>query len=158
MKKTLIYPGTFDPFTLGHKDLVARATQLFDRVIIAVSNNRDKNTLFSVDERIEMIKALFSDNPSITVETFSGLLVDFAKSKKAYTILRGLRSMADVDYEMEMANMNRMLLPELETIFLSPAPAYAFISSTLVKVVARSKGELKAFVPGLVIERLKTKF
>jgi pantetheine-phosphate adenylyltransferase len=157
MKNTVIYPGTFDPITLGHIDLVERATHLFDHIVIAIADNQQKAPLFSLAERINLIKEVFSKNNNIEVVGFNGLVVDLAKQRKANIILRGLRVVSDFDYEFQMASMNRTLLPELETVFLMPSEKYTYISSTLVREVALAKGDVSRFVPPIVEKVLQEK-
>jgi pantetheine-phosphate adenylyltransferase len=158
MKNKVIYPGTFDPITLGHADLIKRATHLFDTIVIAVAKNNAKNPIFSLQERIDLIKSIFKDSNQIEVLPFDGLLVNFAKTHEIKAILRGLRVVSDFDYEFQMASMNRVMKPHLETIFLTPADKYTYISSTLVRTIAKEGGEVSAFVPSLVAKALKEKF
>jgi pantetheine-phosphate adenylyltransferase len=157
MKTTAIYPGTFDPITLGHIDLVKRAAKMFDHIIVAVADNKEKETLFSLAERIDLVKAVFAEINNITVESFAGLLTDFAKQKNCNVILRGLRVVSDFDYELQMASMNRKLIPELETVFLTPDDNYIYVASSLVRTVAKEHGDLSHFVPPVIEEALKQK-
>ncbi len=158
MMKTVIYPGTFDPFTNGHSDLVARASSLFGRVIIAVAENTGKSPLFSLEERVEMASVCCAHlGDHIEVCGFSNLLVDFAKEKGAHALLRGLRAVSDFDYEFQLANMNRRLAPKLESIFLMPGELNTFISSTLVREVAKLKGPIHEFVPDYVVKKVEEK-
>lgn len=152
MTTSVIYPGTFDPITLGHEDLIRRAAKIFDRIVVAIGINESKQPLLSVEKRIAMIKHVFEDLPHVEVKTFDGLLVDFAKTEKCNLILRGLRVVSDFDYEFQMATMNRILAPGLETIFLMPAERYASISSTLVRTIIRGGGDVSAFVPKVVLD------
>ena len=154
---TAIYPGSFDPVTNGHLDLIARAARIFDRLIVAVTHNLEKDSLFAVEERVEMLEAVTFDWKSVEVEVFEGLLVDFACAKQAHVILRGIRAVSDYEYELQMAMMNRKIEPQIETVFMLPGEAYSFISSRLVKELARLGGPIKDFVPALVEERLRAK-
>ena len=154
---TIIYPGSFDPPTNGHLDLIGRASKLFDDVIVAVLEHDSKDTLFDVPERLEMLVQVVRGLPNVTVGSFDGLLVDFARRKKARLILRGIRAVSDYEYELQMALMNRKLDPELETVFMLPAEAYSYLSSRLVKEVCRLGGSISDLVPPLVVERLEAK-
>lgn len=152
-----IYPGSFDPITNGHLDLIERGSQLFDRLIVAVLTNLDKEPLFSMSERVEMLRAVTGGIRNVSVDTFSGLLVDYAAAKKAQAILRGIRAFSDYEYELQMALMNRKLAPTLETVFLMPAVSYTYVSSRLVREIIRNGGSVKGLVPELVEERLREK-
>ena len=152
-----VYPGTFDPLTLGHEDLVRRAAQLFDRVIVAVAIAHHKKTLFSLDERMDMARAALHDCPQVQVEPFEGLVTTFAAARGGKAMVRGLRSGTDFDYEFQLAGMNRALVPELETVFLTPASQHQFISSTLVREIATLGGDVAQFVSPVVLERLLAK-
>jgi len=154
---TIIYPGSFDPPTNGHLDLTARAATLFDKVIVAVLSHDRKDPLFSVQERVEMLHGASSDLPNVEVESFDGLLVDFARTKGARLILRGIRAVSDYEYELQMALMNRKLSPELETVFMLPAEAYSYVSSRLVKEVWGLGGDIQDLVPDIVEQRLQQK-
>jgi len=158
MSKIIIYPGTFDPITLGHMDLVKRATRLFDTVILAVAGDSNKESLFSYEERIELCKEVLSGIDGIQVMGFRGLLAHFAQEKKACALLRGLRAVSDFEFEFQLANMNRRLAPEIESLFLTPSEQYAFISSSLVKEVASLGGNITQFVHPLVAEALQAKY
>ncbi|HCU05184.1 MAG: pantetheine-phosphate adenylyltransferase [Gammaproteobacteria bacterium GWE2_42_36] len=158
MEKIVIYPGTFDPITWGHIDIIKRAQKLFDKVIIAVAQNIEKKSLFSLEERLSLIQSFFKDQPQIEATPFQGLLVDFAQTKNAYTILRGLRVVSDFDYELQMASMNRTLMADLDTIFLTPADRYTYVCSSLVRTIATHHGDVSAFVPPSVAEALHKKF
>lgn len=158
MTRIAVYPGSFDPVTRGHLDLVERACGLFDRVIVAVSNNLVKKHVFSLEERMRMIEDSLRHFPQVEVDTFSGLLVDYLKARKAHIILRGLRAVSDMDYEFQMASMNRRLYPEAETVFLMPDEQYTYLSSSAVREVAMMGGALDAFVPPPVLKRLRRKF
>ncbi|MFO7847477.1 MAG: pantetheine-phosphate adenylyltransferase [Balneolaceae bacterium] len=149
-KKIAVYPGSFDPFTNGHIDLVERATRIFDLVIATVAVNSKKETLFTGDERVELIREAIRDKPwsqNVVVEQFTGLLVDFAEKKKATVLLRGVRQISDFEYEFQMALTNRRLSPNLDTLFLMPDESHAITSSSIVKEVARWDGDIKSFVP-----------
>ena len=152
-----VYPGTFDPITLGHEDVVRRATQLFGRVIVAVAAGHHKNTLFSVDERLAMVRESVQDYPQVEVESFAGLLRDFVVQRGGKAMVRGLRAVTDFDYEFQLAGMNRTLMPEVETVFLTPSDKYQFISSSFVREIATLGGEVEKFVSPLVLERLMRK-
>jgi pantetheine-phosphate adenylyltransferase len=147
MKKIAVYSGTFDPLTLGHVDLVHRAMHIFDKLIIAVADNQEKKTFFSHAERIALAQAVFKDFVSVEVVGFTGLLVNFMRTRELHILIRGLRAVSDFDYEFQMASMNRMLLPNLETLFLTPEDKYTYISSTLVRVIAANHGDVTKFVP-----------
>ncbi|MFZ4481551.1 MAG: pantetheine-phosphate adenylyltransferase [Rhodoferax sp.] len=149
-----VYPGTFDPITLGHEDVVRRATQLFDRVIMAVAAGHHKKAMFSLAERIEMAREVVRAYPQVEVESFSGLLRDFVVARGAKAMVRGLRAVTDFDYEFQLAGMNRSLMPQVETVFLTPSDRYQFISSTFVREIASLGGEVNKFVSPLVNQRL----
>jgi pantetheine-phosphate adenylyltransferase len=153
-----IYPGTFDPLTNGHLDLIARGAKIVDELVVAILANSEKGIpLFSVPERVEMITEAVSGFSNVSVTTFNGLLVDFARQQGAKAVLRGIRAISDYEYEFQMAMMNRKLDPELETLFMMPAEKYTYVSSRLIKGVFRLGGDVSALVPPLVIERLKAK-
>ena len=152
-----VYPGTFDPITLGHEDVVRRACQLFDHVIVAVAAGHHKKTLFSLDERLEMVREAVAPYPNATVESFSGLVRDFVVAKGGKAMVRGLRAVTDFDYEFQLAGMNRHLMPEVETVFLTPGDKYQFISSTFVREIASLGGEVDKFVSANVQARLMDK-
>ncbi|WP_144392988.1 pantetheine-phosphate adenylyltransferase [Pleionea sediminis] len=158
MVKTILYPGTFDPITNGHTDLVTRAARLFDKVIVAIAENPGKSPLFSMDERIEMVQKATHGVGSIEVLGFDGLLVNFAKKLKVDALLRGIRAVSDFEYEFQLANMNRRLAPELESVFLTPDETNTFISSTLVREVAKYGGDITDFVHPFVAQKLADKF
>ncbi len=149
-----VYPGTFDPITRGHEDVVRRATQLFDRVIMAVAAGHHKKAMFSLEERIGMAREVVKDYPQVEVESFSGLLRDFVVARGAKAMVRGLRAVTDFDYEFQLAGMNRSLMPQVETVFLTPSDKYQFISSTFVREIASLGGEVDKFVSPLVNQRL----
>ena len=155
--RTVIYPGSFDPFTNGHLDVVERAAKLFDRVIVAVAQNTDKQTLFTQAERKRQIATVLADLPNVEVTEFKGLLVEFAKGQKAQAIIRGLRAVSDFEFEFQLALMNRKLEEEIETIFMMPREAYTFLSSKLVKEIAQLGGDVSAFVPANVEQALQGK-
>ncbi len=150
-----IYPGTFDPPTNGHLDLVTRGARLFEHLTIAILSNPVKNPLFTVDERVEMLQEATHQLENVSVETFDGLMVDFARQKNASAVLRGIRAISDYEYEFQMALMNRRLAPEIETVFLQPAGRYSFVSSRMVKEVFSFGGDVSGLVPANVIKRLK---
>ncbi|MBU0587644.1 MAG: pantetheine-phosphate adenylyltransferase [Gammaproteobacteria bacterium] len=152
-----VYPGTFDPMTLGHIDVVERASQLFDRVIVAVAAGHHKKTLFSLHERMDMVTELVKSNPKVTVESFSGLMRDFVVARGAKAMIRGVRAVTDFDYEFQLAGMNRSLMPDVETVFLTPSDKYQFISSTFVREIAMLGGEVDKFVDPMVQQRLMEK-
>lgn len=152
-----VYPGTFDPITLGHEDMLRRASQLFDRVIVAVAAGHHKKTLFSLEERIELVREATQAYPEVQVESFSGLMRDFVVARGAKVMVRGVRGVTDFDYELQLAGMNRSLMPDVETVFLPPNEKYQFISSTLVREIATLGGEVDQFVSSGVYERLMDK-
>jgi pantetheine-phosphate adenylyltransferase len=158
MEITAIYPGTFDPITNGHLDLIARAARLYDHVIVAVAVNQTKTPLFSLDERVLLVNEVTADIANVSVFGFDNLLVAFAQEYKASVILRGLRAVSDFEYEFQMAGMNRRLAPHLETVFLTPAEQYEFVSSSMIREIARLKGDVSYFVPDAVQRRLSEKF
>ena len=158
MKKIAVYPGSFDPVTFGHLDIINRALKLFDEVIIAVARNERKSPLFTVDERVAIIKSVMKDNPRVKVDTFDGLLVDYARSCKAQAIVRGLRAISDFEYELQMAQINCGISREVETVFLMTSVFYSFLSSSMVKEVYSLKGPIDGLVPPLVKKALDAKF
>ncbi|MDP5185847.1 MAG: pantetheine-phosphate adenylyltransferase [Alishewanella sp.] len=147
MKIRAIYPGTFDPLTNGHADLVLRAARLFDSVVVAVASNPSKQPLFTLEERVELARAAFKDCSNVSVIGFSGLLAKFGQEQQAQVLIRGVRAVADFEYEFQLASMNRSLNPELDSIFMTPSEKNTFISSTLVKEVCRHGGDVSSFVP-----------
>ena len=153
-----LYPGTFDPITQGHSDLLMRASSLFDRVIVAVAASQRKKPLFSLDERIALCESVLADNPVISVQAFDGLLVDLARNTGATAVIRGVRSTSDFEYEFQLATMNRAMLPTLETVFLTPDPRYAHISATLVREIAGLGGDVSQFVHPQVKHALSLRF
>ena len=152
----VVYPGTFDPITRGHEDVVRRAAGLFDEVIVAVAESRAQ-TLFDLTGRVAMARQVFADFANVRVEGFSGLLMSFVQAQQARVVLRGLRAVSDFEYEFQLAGMNRNLYPEMETLFLTPAEKYTFISASMVREVARFGGDVSKFVSPLVAEKLKQK-
>jgi len=152
-----IYPGSFDPITNGHLDVIQRAAKLFDEVVVAVAFNEQKTSLFPVDERVALIQHASATVPNIRIERFDGLLVDFARQQQASAVVRGLRAISDFEFEFQMALMNRKLEPEIETIFMMPAEKYTYISSRIVKEIARLGGDVTAFVPTSVAEALQAR-
>jgi pantetheine-phosphate adenylyltransferase len=152
-----IYPGSFDPITNGHLDLIERGSQIFNKLIVAVLTNLEKNPLFTVPERVEMLQQATKGMPNVSVDTFSGLLVDYAREKQAKALLRGIRAFTDYEYELQMALMNRKMAPDLETVFLMPALSYTYVSSRLVKEVFELGGSVTGLVPTWVEERLQKK-
>ena len=153
-----VCPGSFDPVTNGHLDIIARASRMFDKVIVAVLKNSSKNALFTVEERVEMLKKSCEDFANVEVDSFSGLLIDFAKMKNAGAIIKGLRAVSDFEYEMQMASMNRKLNPNIETVFLMTGNKYSYLSSSMVKEVARLGGCIHGLVPELVEKELLKRF
>jgi pantetheine-phosphate adenylyltransferase len=152
-----IYPGTFDPLTNGHVDIIQRGSRLFDRIVVGILHNIEKSPLFTVAERVEIARDVFSPYANVEVDTFDGLLVDYARRKGASVIVRGLRAISDFEYEMQMALMNRHLNPEVETVFMMPAEPYTYVSSRLVKEVVALGGSVTTLVPSLVEARLRDK-
>ncbi|GAA5192802.1 pantetheine-phosphate adenylyltransferase [Ferrimonas gelatinilytica] len=157
MTQTAIYPGTFDPITNGHLDLIKRASRMFDRVIVGVAASPSKQPLFNLEERVALIRQITAKLDNVEVVGFSGLLVDFAKQYQALVLVRGLRAVSDFEYEFQLANMNRRLHPELESVFLTPAEENSFISSSLVKEVALHDGDVSGFIPAAVVKPLLRK-
>ena len=153
-RSVVVYPGTFDPFTRGHEDLVRRASRIFDEIIVAVARSRNKNPLFGLEERVEIAREVLSPFPNVEVVGFDGLLIDFMRQRGARILLRGLRAVSDFEYEFQMAGMNRKLFPDIETVFLTPADEYMFISATMVREIARLGGDVRGFVHPVVAERL----
>jgi len=152
-----VYPGTFDPMTLGHEDVIRRAVELFDRVIVAVAAGHHKKAMFTLQERIDMARKVSEPYPQVEVESFSGLLRDFVVARGGKAMVRGLRAVTDFDYEFQLAGMNRSLMPEVETVFLTPSDKYQFISSTFVREIAMLGGEVDKFVSSTVAQRLMEK-
>ena len=157
-KVVAIYPGSFDPITNGHLDIIERGTRLFDELIVAVLVNTEKAPLFSAEERADMIQEILGNRaPKVRIATFEGLLVTFAQRQNARVIVRGIRAVSDYEYELQMALMNRRMQPEIETVFMMPSEAYSYLSSRLVREVFRFGGTVDGLVPPLVIERLRSK-
>ena len=154
---TVVYPGTFDPFTRGHEDLVRRAARLFDRVVVGIAASEAKRPMFALDERIAMAREVLAEVPNATVTGFSSLLMAFAHEQGARAVLRGLRAVSDFEYEFQMAGMNRRLWPEVETLFLTPSEQFMFVSATIVREVARFGGDVGDFVHPAVAARLKAR-
>ena len=157
MSTKAIYPGTFDPMTNGHLDIVTRAALMFDRIVLAIAASPGKKPMFSLEERVALAKQVVAHLPNVEVAGFSDLMANFARDRQANVLVRGVRAVADFEYEMQLAQMNRHLLPELETVFLMPAEKYSFISSSLVKEVARHQGDVCAFLPQVVHTALLAK-
>lgn len=153
-----IYPGTFDPLTNGHKDLIERAARMFDEVIVAVASNKKKTPMFSLEERVQLAQEILAPLPNVSVCGFDSLLAHFCQQQGANILIRGLRAVSDFEYEFQLANMNRQLMPELETIFLTPAENLSYISSTLVREIASLNGDVGKFVPEQVKRALDLKF
>ena len=150
-----IYPGSFDPITNGHLDLIQRGSRLFDRLVVSILRNETKEPLFSVEERMEMLREVVYVYPNVEVDSFGGLLVDHAAARSATVLLRGIRAISDYEYELQMALMNRRLSSEIETLFLMPAEEYSYVSSRLIKQVFRLGGSVEGLVPPIVLERMK---
>ena len=148
----VLYPGTFDPITNGHVDLIKRAVKLFDEVVIAVALGHHKKPMFSFEERVELVETVFTDLPQVSVVGFEGLLVDFMREQNATAVLRGLRAMSDFEYEFQLANMNRELDDNFEAVFLTPSQDYSFISSTMIREIAKLNGDVQKFVPDCVLD------
>ncbi|BBW96814.1 MULTISPECIES: pantetheine-phosphate adenylyltransferase [Geobacillus] len=158
MASIAVCPGSFDPVTYGHLDIIKRGARVFDQVYVAVLNNSAKKPLFTVEERIELLRAVTQSLPNVHVESFHGLLIDYARSKKANAILRGLRAVSDFEYEMQITSMNRVLDENIETFFMMTNSQYAFLSSSIVKEVAKYNGDISELVPPVVEQALKKKF
>src|SRR5512134_3058726 len=156
--RVAIYPGTFDPMTRGHEDLVRRASRLFDRVVVGIAQSRSKRPFFTLEERVEMAREVLAPYPNVEIVGFSNLLMDFLHEQGAKVILRGLRAVSDFEYEFQMAGMNRNLYPEVETVFLTPGEQYMFISATMVREIASLGGDVAKFVQPMVGARLAKKF
>ena len=155
MSVTALYPGTFDPPTNGHVDLIQRGAKLFDHLTVAILNNPEKNPLFTVEERVEMLKEVTGTLANVSIATFDGLMVEFARREGASAVLRGIRAISDYEYEFQMALMNRRLAPEIETVFLQPAGRYSFVSSRMLKEVFSFAGDVTGLVPPNVLKRLR---
>ncbi|HMD35634.1 MAG TPA: pantetheine-phosphate adenylyltransferase [Vicinamibacterales bacterium] len=157
MATLAVYPGSFDPLTNGHVDIIARGARLFDRIVVAILVNAEKAPLFSMQERVEITRDVFQDQRNVEVDTFDGLLVDYVERRKAQVIVRGLRAVSDFEFEFQMALMNRRLSPTIETVFMMPAEQYTYISSRLIKEVFALGGRVSGLVPELVEQRLRQK-
>jgi pantetheine-phosphate adenylyltransferase len=156
--RSVVYPGTFDPVTNGHSDLIARAARLFDQVVVAVAEDSIKTSTFTVDERVAMLRSAVGSHANVEITSFTGLLVDFARRLGVPVIMRGLRAVSDFEYEFQLAGMNRRMAPDIETLFLTPAEQYAYISSSLVKEIARLGGDVSGFVAPSVYAALRERF
>ena len=156
--KTIVYPGTFDPITNGHIDLIERASKLFDKIIVAIASNQKKSPLFDIDERISLAGECLQHLPNVEIKGFDYLLVNFVKDCEADAVMRGLRAVSDFEYEFQLANMNRALSPDIESIFLTPAEKFSYISSSLVREISSLKGDVSKFVPANVGDALIKKF
>jgi pantetheine-phosphate adenylyltransferase len=157
MSTLAVYPGSFDPLTNGHVDIISRGARLFDRIIVAILVNAEKSPLFTMDERVEITRSVFKTHSNVEVDTFDGLLVDYVERRDAQVIVRGLRAVSDFEFEFQMALMNRRLRPKIETVFMMPAEQYTYISSRLIKEVFSLGGRVHGLVPELVEERLREK-
>ena len=157
MNHTAVYPGTFDPITLGHEDLARRASRLFDRVVLAVADSKAKRPFFTLDERVEMARDVLKDLKNVEVMGFSGLLMKFVQERGARVVVRGLRAVSDFEYEFQLAGMNRGMYPDVETVFMTPGEQFMFISATIVREISVLGGDTSKFVPALVAKRLKAK-
>lgn len=157
MNNKAVYPGTFDPMTLGHEDLVRRAARLFDQVVLAVADSRTKRPLFTLAERIDMARDALADVKNVSVEGFSGLLMNFVQEHDARVVIRGVRTVSDFDYEFQLAGMNRKLYPDVETVFMTPGEEHMFLSATLVREISVMGGDVSKFVSPTIAGRLKTK-
>src|SRR5437762_12846021 len=157
MPTLAVYPGSFDPLTNGHVDIITRGARIFDRIIVAILINAEKNPLFAMDERLEIAREVFKEHPNVEVDTFDGLLVDYVERRRAQVIVRGLRAVSDFEFEFQMALMNQRLNPRIETVFMMPAEQYTYISSRLIKEVFSLGGRVHGLVPELVEQRLREK-
>ena len=155
--KLAVYPGSFDPLTNGHVDIIERGTHLFDKIIVAILVNVEKSPLFSMEERVDIVREVFKGRPNVEVDTFEGLLVDYVATRRADVIVRGLRALSDFETEFQMALMNRRLSPQIETVFMMPAEQYTYISSRLIKEVFSLGGQVSGLVPAIVESRLREK-
>ncbi len=158
MPDVVVYPGSFDPITNGHLDLIQRALKIFDHIVVAVATNAFKKSLFTIEERMEMIRGSLADHPNVSIDSFDGLLVKYAKARKARAILRGLRAVTDFEYEFQLAMMNRRLEPEIETVFLMTGLRWVFLSSSILKEAALHGGDIEGMVPEIVFQKLREKF
>ena len=155
--KRAVYTGSFDPVTNGHMDIIRRASEIFDVLIVSILNNKEKTPLFSVEERVKILEEATKDLPNVQIDSFSGLLVDYAQEKDLHVIVRGLRAITDFEYELQMAQTNRIMSPDLDTLFLTTSLEYAYVSSTIMKEVARFGGDLSNFAPPEIIKTLRMK-
>lgn len=155
--RTAVYPGSFDPVTLGHLDIIERSARMSDKLIIGVLNNNSKTPLFSAEERVNMLKEITKDLPNVEVKAFAGLLIDFVRANKADVVIRGLRAVTDFEYELQLAQTNRVIAPEVDTIFLTTNLNYSYLSSSIVKEIASYDGDISAFVPDSVAECVRRK-
>jgi len=158
MPDIAVYPGSFDPITNGHLDLIQRALKIFDHIVVAVATNAFKQSLFTIEERMEMIRGSLAGNPNVSIDSFDGLLVKYARATKARAILRGLRAVTDFEYEFQLAMMNRRLEPEIETVFLMTGLRWVFLSSSILKEAAIHGGDIQGMVPEIVFQKLREKF
>ena len=158
MENKAIYPGTFDPITYGHIDIIKRASSLFDDLVVAVAENSDKSPLFSLDDRTKLVETAVDGIKNVSVSCFNKVLVDYAAEMGVRVIIRGLRAVSDFEYEFQMALMNKELHPEIETIFIMSDPSFSFVSSKMIKQIAQLKGDLSKFVPDYVVEKIKSRF
>ena len=156
--KTAIYPGSFDPVTLGHYDIIERSSKIFDKLIVGVLNNSAKSPLFSVEERVNMLKDVTSHFPNVEVQSFAGLLIDFVRSNDANVLVRGLRAITDFEYELQLAQMNRVIAPEIDTLFLTTNLKYAYLSSSMAKEVAMYGGDISSFLSPEIAEKVREKY
>lgn len=156
--KTAIYPGSFDPVTLGHHDIIERSSKIFDRLIVGVLINSAKSSLFSVEERVTMLKNVTSHLPNVEIMSFNGLLIDFVRQNQGAVIVRGLRAITDFEYELQLAQMNRVIAPEIDTLFLTTNLKYAYLSSSTVKEVAMYGGDISAFLHPVIAEKVREKY
>jgi len=157
MKLRAVYPGTFDPVTNGHLDLIERSAALFDELIVAILKNTEKQPFFTVEERVEMLQTVVAEHANVSVTTFDGLLVDFVERRQAAVIVRGIRAVSDYEYELQMALMNRRLSSRVETVFMMPAETYSYLSSRLVREISQLGGSVRGLVPPIVEKRLRSK-
>jgi pantetheine-phosphate adenylyltransferase len=157
-RKTAVYPGSFDPITYGHLDIINRALRIFDHIVVAVASNSSKNALFPIDERLSLIRAVLADNDRVKVDTFDGLLVDYVVAQKATVIIRGLRAVSDFEYEFQLAQINRGITLEVETLFMMTSVPFSYLSSSVVKEISSLKGPVDNLVPSLVKKALEEKF